>query len=207
MELFYSPLACSLATRIALYEAGASVTYVEVDPKTKKTETGDDYLALHPLALVPLLRTDDGELLFESSAILQYVAERYPNAELAPNDERGRSQLRQWLSYIATELHKATFVPLLDREAPDGAKSYALGKAAVRLGLLDRHLDSRTFLLERFSVADAYLVAILNWTVATAVDLSPHPHLRAYQSRLRERPAVARATAEEFASYQRAKTR
>lgn len=202
MELYFSPLACSLASRIALYEAGADVSFVEVDARTKRTARGDDYLQIHPLGLVPALCSDGGELLTESAAILQFIAARYPDAQLAPRDEWATRILQQWLSFIGSELHKQVFVPLLDKSAPDVVKRYALDRAAAPLALLERHFSSHEFLLDRFSVADAYLTAILNWTVATPVDLAPYPHVRDYHRRLRERPSIARATAEEFARYQ-----
>lgn len=204
MELYFSPLACSLATRIALYEAGADVRFIAVDGKSKRTDDGRDFHTIHPLALVPALRDDEGELVLESAAILQWIAARFPDAALAPTDPRERARLQQWLSFIATELHKAVFVPLLDPDAPEGAKSYALSRAAPRLALLEQQLAGRDFLLDHFSVADAYLGAILNWTRATPVDLEPFPRLRAYQARLLERPAVARAMSEELELYRRA---
>src|SRR5215510_13354218 len=107
MELFFSPLACSMASRIALYEAGAPATFVEVDPKTKRTLSGIDYLTINPLGLVPALRLDSGEVLLENAAILQHIADRYPESALAPGSGLARARLQQWLSFIGTELHKA----------------------------------------------------------------------------------------------------
>ncbi|QSQ27568.1 glutathione S-transferase family protein [Pyxidicoccus parkwayensis] len=201
MQLYFSPLACSLATRISLYDAGAEAAYIEVDPKTKLTSDGKNFRDIHPLGLVPTLRTDDGDVLTENAAILQHVAEVLPQANLAPTDSRGRTRLQQWLCFIGTELHKALFVPLLDAKAPEAAKAYALEKAASRLGYLEKHLTGREFLLDRFSVADAYLFTVLNWSVVTPVDLKPWPAISAYVARLRERPSVARAFAEEAKLY------
>lgn len=201
MELYYSPLACSMATRIALYELDAPARFVEVDPKTKRLPDGSDYRALHPLGLVPLLRTDEGELLTENAAILQHVADHVGGGRLAPADGRGRTHLHQWLCFIGTELHKPLFTPLLDPSAPEAVKAYALEKAGSRIALLDRHLSDRQFLLDDFSVADAYLFTVLHWTVATPVDLSGFPGVRSYLGRVRERPSVARALQEETARY------
>jgi glutathione S-transferase len=147
------------------------------------------------------LRTDEGDLLTENGAILQYVAARFPGAKLAPESGIGRARLQQWLSYIATELHKAVFIPLLDDKAPVEAKAYAAGLADARFGLLDRHLAGREFLLDEFSVADAYLATVLNWTRAVPIDLATWPNVKAYHSRLRKRPSVARAWEEELALY------
>lgn len=201
MKLYFSPLACSLATRIALYEAGEDATYVEVDAKTKRTSDGVDFRTVHPLGLVPALVLDDGALLTENAAILQYVADRHPEADLAARDPLGRGRLQQWLGFIATELHKALYVPLLDATAPEGAKSHALSKAASRLSYLAASLDGREYLLERFSVADAYLFTILNWSLVTPVDLGAYPPIKAYHARIGDRPSVARAFSEERVLY------
>jgi glutathione S-transferase len=202
MELYFSPMACSLASRIALYEAGGEARFIEVDPKTKRTLDGADYLKIYPLGLVPLLRLDDGSLLSENAAILQYIAGRYPQAGLAPSDDIGRAHLHQWLCFIGTELHKALFIPLFDQKAPEGTRQHTLNKSASRLKFLDDHLSGREFLLERFSVADAYLYTILNWTAPTRLDLAPWPAVKAYHERLRARPGIARAFREEAALYQ-----
>lgn len=202
MDLYFSPLACSMASRIALYEAGASANFIEVDPKSKRTPDGVDFRAINPLGLVPALRTDGGTLLLENAAILQFIAEQYPAAALAPADGLRRAQLQQWLSFIGTELHKALFSPLLDRKAPEGAKAYALEKGASRLAELDRHLEGRAFLLDRFTVADAYLATVLNWTVATPIKLDAYPAVATYLARMRARPSVARALAIEVPLYQ-----
>ena len=141
MDLYFSPLACSLATRIALYEAGADANYLEVDPKTKMVQQdGSDFRAVNPLGLVPTLRTDDGTVLTENAAILQYVADRFPNAGISATSAEERSRLHQWLCFIGTELHKALFVPLLDKTAPQDAKTYALTKNLSRLDYLENYL-------------------------------------------------------------------
>ena len=202
MELYFSPMACSLASRISLYEAGADDTrFIEVDPKTKRTLSDKDYLQIYPLGLVPLVRLDDGSLLSENAAILQYIAARYPQAELAPRDDIERARLQQWLCFIGTELHKGLFIPLFDQKAPDGTRVHTLKKYESRLNYLDNHLTGRELLLDRFSVADAYLYTILNWTAPTRVDLTPWPAIKAYHERLQKRPSVAKAFQEEFALY------
>ncbi len=201
MQLYYSPLACSMATRIALYEAGADATYTEVDPKTKLTLDGADFRDINPLGLVPTLRTDDGDILTENAAILQYVASRLPDAHLAPTGGRQLSQLQQWLCFIGTELHKGLFSPLLDPKAPEEAKAYAIGKGQSRLAYLEKYLTGRQYLLDSFSVADAYLAVVLGWSVVTPIDLKSWPAISAYLERVRARPSVARAFSEERALY------
>jgi glutathione S-transferase len=200
MDLYFSPLACSMATRIALYEAGADAQYMYRD-RNKRLPDGSDFLAINPLGMVPALRTDEGEVLTENAAILQYVAASFPAANLAPERGVERARLQQWLSFIGTELHKAVFLPLLESEAPADAKAYAAGLAEARLGLLDKHLAGREFLLDSFSVADAYLYTVLNWSRATPINVTRWPAIKAYLSNLRKRPSVAKAVGEEGALY------
>jgi glutathione S-transferase len=203
MDLYFSPMACSLATRIALYEAGQSATYLEVDPKTKIVRNdGSDFRTVNPLGLVPTLRTDDGVVLTENAAILQYVADRFPDAGLGTGPGMDRSRLHQWLCFIGTELHKGLFIPLLDKTAPAEMKSHVLGKNLSRLDYLENYLKGRDYLLDHFSVADAYLVTIINWTMATPpIELAKWPTVKAYYERLRARPSIAKAIAEEFELY------
>ena len=201
MELYFSPLACSLASRIALYEAGAAAAFVEVDPNSKRTLSGIDYFTINPLGLVPALRIDDGDLLFENAAILQFIAGQAPRAALAPEGGRAEARLQQWLSFIGTELHKALFIPLFDKSLPDAVRGKTIENGDKRLKYLNDHLASREYLLGSFSVADAYLVTVLNWHIATPVDLKKWPAIAAYYERVKSRPAVARAVKEEFALY------
>jgi glutathione S-transferase len=203
MDLYFSPLACSLATRISLYEAGAQAGFIEVDPKTKRImHDGSDYLKVYPLGMVPAIRMDDGALLTENAAILQYVAAQYPGANLAPKDGIQRARLQQWLCFIGTELHKALFVPLFDKKAPQGTAENTLAKGESRLAYLNNHLTGREFLLDHFTVADAYLYTVLNWSMATPVKFDRFPAIQSYFTRMRERPSIKKAFGEERALYQ-----
>src|SRR5204863_4754674 len=139
-------------------------SFEEVDGKTKLTASGRDFRQLHPLGLVPVLELPTGELLSENAAVLQHIARMYPEAQLAPTDALGAARLQQWLCFIGTELHKSLFMPLLSKQAGPDAKSYALALADSRLAWVARQLQDREFLLEQFTVADAYLFTILNWT-------------------------------------------
>jgi len=199
MDVYFSPLSCSMAPRISLYESGDSANFLEVDPKTKRlVRDGSDYLAIYPLGMVPSLRTDDGQLLTENAAILQYVADRRPESGLAPIDPVERTRLHQWLCFIGTELHKALFVPLLDKKTPAEMKSYVLAKYLSRLAYLDNYLTGREFLLDRFTIADAYLATVLNWTqVLPSIDMSLYPAVADYLARHRKRASVAKAISEE----------
>ena len=203
MDLYFSPLACSMATRIALYEAGAEANYLEVDPRTKVVQKdGSDFREVNSLGLVPTLRTDDGQVLTENAAILQYVADRFPQAGISTGHGIERSRLQQWLCFIGTELHKGLFSTMLDRKAPTEVKTYILGKSLSRLDYLENYLKGREFLLDHFSVADAYLVTAINWSMATPqIELTKWPAVKAYYERHRARPSVAKAIAEEFELY------
>lgn len=201
MELYFAPLACSLATRIALYEIGMEARFIQVDTRSKRIADGQDFLAINPMGQVPVLRTDDGRLLTENAAILQFVAESHPAAGLIPEDRFGQAELRKWLSFVASELHTGIFHPLLGVESPEGAKDHARSKIKRRFTLLDTHLAGREFLLDRVSVADAFLFTVLNWTAVSDIDLTLWPAVNAYHRGLRQRPAFARAFAEERALY------
>ncbi|MBR0718099.1 glutathione binding-like protein [Bradyrhizobium liaoningense] len=203
MDLYFSPLACSMATRVALYEAGADANYLEVDSPSKTVlKDGSDFRAVNPIGLVPTLRTDEGVVLTENAAILQYVADSFPQSGLGTSAGIDRTRLHQWLCFIGTELHKGLFVPVLDRKAPQETKAYALEKNLSRLDYLDNYLKGREFLLDHFTVADAYLVTVINWTMATPpIDLAKWPNVKAYYERLKARPSVAKAIAEEFELY------
>jgi glutathione S-transferase len=172
-----------------------------VDTRNKREANGSDFLAVNPMGQVPVLRTDDGELITENPVVLQYVADQYPASGLAPQGGMPRYRLQQWLNFITSELHKLVFSPLLDPHGIDGAKSYAHDKVGQRLAYLNTHLTGREFLLDRFTVADAYLVVVLNWTRFAGVDLAQWPAVQSYFERLRERPSVARAMDEELALY------
>ncbi len=199
MDLYFSPLACSLATRISLYEAGAEARFLPVDLKTKTLGDGADFLAVNPKGQVPVIRTDDGEVLTENAAILSYVAERHPTVG-AEGFETVR--LREWLSFLGAELHRGVFGVLLSHVAGDGAKAFARTESVARLTHLNQRLKDRDFLVgDRFTVADAYLTTILNWNQAVRLDLEPYPHLVAYYRRMLSRPAVLKAVAEERELY------
>ena len=132
----------------------------------------------------------------------ELLRDRFPQAGLGAKSEAERSGLHQWLCFIGTELHKGLFIPLLDRKAPPEMKAYVLEKNLSRLDYLENYLKGREFLLDHFSVADAYLVTVINWTMATPpIELAKWPALKAYFERLRARPSIAKAIAEEFELY------
>lgn len=199
MELFFAPLSCSMATRIALYETGQNAKFSQVTLSTKKTADGRDYWGINPTGQVPALLTDDMGILAEGPAVLQYVADKAPASGLAPaagTPERYR--LQQWLNYVSTEVHKAVYAQIFNPASPPEVKDYARKIVGQRYDRLSKHLEGRDFLLDRFTVADAYLVTTLGWADPAGIDLKPWPVLVAYRDRLRQRPSVAKALAEEM---------
>lgn len=171
LRLYFAPLACSLASRIACYEAGAEIEYVQVDTKAKRVSDGGDFFAINPMGQVPVLEIDGRDRLSENAAVLQYLVDRFPEADLGPADGLARSRLQQWLGFIGTELHKAVFVPLLSPALDKSVEADARGRAPLRLEVLERHLSQQDHLLDRYSVADAYLATVLNWAPHAKVEL------------------------------------
>jgi glutathione S-transferase len=206
MDLYFSPMACSMATRIAAYEAGADIRFLKVDTKAqpKRAEDGAEFLAINPRGQVPVLRTDDGELIVENAVILQYLADRFPAAGLIPVDGAERRKVQSWLSFVGSELHQGAFTALLSPKAPDGAKAFARERLTERLAVLDAHLKGREFLQGKFSVADAYLFVMLTWARYLSIDFGPYSSLAAYRDRLQTRPSVAKAFDEEFTLFKAA---
>ncbi|MCB1540883.1 MAG: glutathione S-transferase family protein [Rhodoblastus sp.] len=205
MELFTSPMACSLAAHITAYEAGIPLEIVYVDTRAKTTGDGRDYRAIAPNGYVPALRLDDGTLLNENPSVLQYLADRKPEAGLAPlwGDVK-RYELIDALNFLGAEVHKKIFSPLFAPAMPAEGKAYAMTAVQPSFDALVRRLGERDHLVgDRFTIADAYLVAMLNWCPFVGVDLSAWPKLVAYHRLHLARPAVAKAIAEEMAERAR----
>ena len=198
MKLFYKPGACSLTPHIILHEAGLPFEMEKVDFATKKTDAGADYLALNPKGYVPALRLDDGQLLTEVAAIVQYLADRVPEKQLLPPaGTLERYRVQEWLSYISGELHKS-FSPLFNPKAPEEWKLLVKEMLARRIDFIAKHLEGKDYLMGgTFTVADAYLFNVLNWTRLVKVDLTPWPVLKAFSERVAARPAVRAAMIEE----------
>jgi glutathione S-transferase len=195
MKLFYSPGTSSLLPHIVLREAGLTFEIVRVDERTKTTESGADYRAVNPLGYVPALELCDGTILTEGVAIVQYVADRAPDRNLAPpNGTLERSKLHAWLNFFAAEVQSGCFCPLHQAEVPDTVKVVFRRRLASRLAHVEAHLTGSDYLLGRsFSVADLYLFVLSNWTRSADVDLSPYPHALALRRRIASRPAVQAA--------------
>jgi glutathione S-transferase len=203
MDIFFSPLACSMASRIVVYEAGGQANFIRVDTKAGRTADGADYSKINPKGLVPAMRTEEGEVLTENAAILQYLGERYAEAGLLP-EGFDRNLVRQWLSFVGTELHTGVFHALFVASAGPDAKAFAREEAVKRFNYLNDHLDGRDWLLDRFTVADAYLAVVLNWAQFVNLDLAPYPNVAAFLARAKARPSIARAMEEEMSIRQAA---
>jgi glutathione S-transferase len=197
LELYFRPFACSLASRIALLEAGIEARFVEVDLSTKRLAAGGDFFAVSRKGRVPVLRLEDGSLLSEGPAVLQYIADLRPASGLAPSPaDPGRYRLQEWLNFVTTELHKAFLAPLFSDGTPEEGRSHARAQVGPNLDVVAKHLETGPFLLgERFTVADAYLVWALILTRYSGFDLGPYPELVAYLERALARPRVAEAVA------------
>lgn len=191
MKLYYIPGASSLAPHIVMREAGLPVELVKVDGKSKKLPDGGDYLAVNPKGYVPALQLDGGERLTEVSAILQYLADQAPAVGLAPAaGSFARYRLQEWLSFVATELHKF-HGPLFDPRAAAETKDSYRRAIKGRYDWLNATLKGRPFLTgETFSVADAYLFVVLSWARWVNLDLREWPVLYDYAGRITGRPAV-----------------
>jgi glutathione S-transferase len=193
MKLYYSPGACSLSPHIALREAGLAFDLVRVDLATRKTETGDDFRTVNPNGYVPVLILDDGTVLMEGPAIVQYVADQAPGKHLAPeNGTLPRYRLQSLLNFISTELHKS-FTPLFNPAASEDWKQAARDVIAERMTYLQGQMAGPYLLGEQFSVADGYLFTVLGWCKYVNFDLSPWPRLGEYLGRIAARPAVLEA--------------
>ena len=194
MKLYFKPGACSLASHIVLCELGVPFELDRVDTKAGKTASGKDFRAINPKGYVPTLHLDDGTVLTEGAAILQYLADRKPEAGLSPKaDSLERYQLQEWLNYIATELHKGFGGPLFSAASDETKRAIREGYSK-KLDFLSEHLKARHFLLgERFTVADAYLFTVLTWSNGRGIELERWPVLKQYFDRIAARPAVRAA--------------
>ncbi len=195
MKLFYKPGACSLASHIVLNEVGATFSKEEVDTAKGLTETGSDYKTINPKGYVPALALNSGEVLTEGASILQYIADQYSGSDLSPKPlSMARSRLHEYLNYVSSELHKA-FGPFFSDSATEEDKERANDNVASKFNYIN-HLfsDGRDYLLgEKFSVADAYLFVVSNWSNFVGIELNQWPYLEAFVQRVAQRPATRAA--------------
>lgn len=194
MKLYFSPGACSLSPHIVLREAGADFELEQVDNKAKKTKSGLDFWLINPKGYVPVLELDDGQRLTEGPAIVQFIADKYPDAGLIPPcGTFGRSRVQEWLNFISSEIHKS-FGPLFKPNTPEDYKKISKENLAKRYAYVEEHLAKHQYLHgERFTVADAYLFTVSNWMPRVGLDVNQWPHVKAYLARIAARPNVQEA--------------
>lgn len=194
MKLFYKPGACSLASHSTLRESGKDFTLDGVDLMKKRLENGDDFFAVNPKGQVPALLLDDGTLLTEGVAIMQYLADTVPDRQLlAPTSSLSRYKTIEWLNYIATELHKG-FTPLFRPDTPEDFKPTVRALLEKKMQYVNDALQDNQWICgSRFSIADAYLFTVLRWAYAVKLNMAGLSNIDAYMARMAERPAVAAA--------------
>ena len=194
MKLYYIPSACSFSPHIVASELGLSIELVKVDTVAKRTEHGEDFLVINPKGLVPALQLDDGTVLTEGPAVVQYLADLKPDAQLAPaNGNLARYRLQEMLGYINSELHQS-YMPLFNPASSDEVRSGRMAYLKRQYGLIEAVLGRTPFLLgDRFTVTDAYLFVVTRWAEFVKLDLSAFPNLLAFQARIAARPAVRAA--------------
>ena len=191
MKLYYSPGACSLASHIALSEAGMKFELVKTALQTHTLADGTDYYQITAKGQVPLLELDDGARLSEGPVILQYIADHAPGTGLAPAaGTMERYRVMEWLNFITSELHKS-YSPLFNPNMPAEAKEIFVARLKDKYKLVDARLEGKDYLMgKQFSVADAYLFTVTNWATKVGVDLTGLKNLEAFDARMKARPAV-----------------
>jgi glutathione S-transferase len=198
MQLYFSPGACSLASHITALEAGVPVTLERADTKTKKLVDGSDYYAVNSKGAVPALKLDDGQVLTEGVAIMQYLADQKPQSKLVPAaGTLERYRVQEWLNFITSEVHKG-YSPLWNPNADPKVKEYALGNLEKKLDWINGQLAGKQYLTgDTFTVADAYLFTVINWSFFLGMNLDKWSALKEFHARVAARPKVQEALAAE----------
>jgi glutathione S-transferase len=194
MQLYFSPGACSLASHITAREAGIPIKLERTDTRNKKLVDGADYYAVNSKGAVPALRLDDGQVLTEGVAIMQYLADQKPESKLAPaNGTIGRYRVQEWLNFITSEIHK-TYSPLWSPASDQKVKDHALGNLEKKLDWVDKQLAGKKYLTgDTFTIADAYLFTVVNWSFFLGMNLDKWPALKEFHARVAARPKVQEA--------------
>ena len=194
MKLYYAPGACSLAPHIVAREAGIPLDLEKVDLRARTTASGRAFADINPKGYVPAIEVRDGEVMTEVSALIQYLADQAPQAGLMPAAGTAeRYQVLEWIGFVSTEIHKG-FGPLWNPASPEEVKQAAKDKLFQRFAYIDQRLAGQSYLTgERFTVADAYLFTVTNWTNFHGLSLTEYPNLAAFMSRVAARPKVQEA--------------
>jgi glutathione S-transferase len=194
MKLYFSPGACSLSPHIVLRETGMKFDLEQVNNQEKKTKSGKDYWTVNPKGQVPCLELDNGDKLTEGPVIVQYIADQKPSAGLAGSPgTMERYRIQEWLNFTTSELHK-TFGPIFRPTTPDAFKDISRANLGKRFDWIDRELAGRQYLMgDKFSIADAYMFAVMRWSPRVNIDISKWPNIKAYVDRVAARPKVQEA--------------
>ncbi len=194
MKLYYSPGACSLASHIALHETGLPFEIDRLIKTTKMTAGGEDFMQINPKGYVPTIKLDDGSILTEGAAVLQYIADQKPESGLAPKcGTMERYRLQEWLTFISSEIHKS-FSPFFNKDATEEVKTNSRNHLIKRLAYVETQLANNPYLMgDHFTVADAYMFVVVNWSNHVGFDLGPFPKIQEYLARIAVRPAVQAA--------------
>jgi glutathione S-transferase len=192
MKLVYFPGACSFAAHVTLREAGLPFSLVLYDRATQQLDAGGKLEDVNDKGYVPVLELDDGQRLTEAAVILQYIADQRPQTGLAPPaGTMARYRLQEWLNFIATEIHKS-YWPLF--HGPDVEKPGARERLDRRFSWTQEKIAGRNFVLgDTFTVADAYLLTVVNWMRPAGLDPGKWPGLKEYRARIAQRPTVRAA--------------
>lgn len=195
MKLYHEVRGCSLAVDIVARELGIPLELIWVDVPRKKLPDGSDYYRINPKGQVPTLELPDGQLLSEGAVIMQYLADQCPGSDMiAPAGTLERYRIMEWMSFIASDLHKGAFMPLIKKTTPADYRPIARQLVLNRLQWLNEHLADRDYLTgSTFTIADAHCYTIAMWTAYQGIDVSPWPHLQAYLARIGARPSVIAA--------------
>jgi glutathione S-transferase len=198
MKLYYSPGACSLAVRIVINELNISCDYERVDLRTKKTESGVDFLDINLKGSVPTLLLDNGDVLTENGVIQQYLADQHPSPLLPNKDDFRHYRVLEWLNFVTTDLHKG-FGPIFSGDVPQTLKeSVFIPDLKKKFAYVDEHLANNTFLTgNEFSLADGYIFVLLTWFKSLKVDIAIWPNIFRFFNAVKTRPAVQKSLEEE----------
>lgn len=195
MKLYIAPGACSLSPHIVALEAGQNVDLVHVDlAKKLLKDGGGDFKAINPKGQVPVLQTDDGDIITEGPVIVQYLGDKAPATKVVPAaGSKERYKVQEWLNFITAELHK-NFGPIFRPTTPDAYKQIAKENIAGRFKWIDEKLAGKSYLMgDTFTAPDAYLYVMTRWAKRIGMEMDQWPHLKAYSERVEARPKVQEA--------------
>lgn len=194
MKLYYAPGACSLAPHIVAREAGVAISLDKVDLRARVTESGKPFAEVNPKGYVPALGLDNGEVMTEVSALVQFLADKAPASGLLPaTGTAERYKVLEWIGFVSTEIHKG-FGPLWNPATPEEVRKATIDRLHQRFTYVDKALAGRSYLMgDTFTVADAYLFTVTNWANYHKLDLSAYPNLGAFLARVAARPKVQEA--------------